>query len=173
MWIVDLDSAGTQGNPCADTYIEGEMTTPRRPIMLLCALAAVLTLGCQSGGGDDGPATAEEAHRFVEAAEARLRHSATTRAAPAGSRATSSPSTRRRSPPTRRASFAAAVSELARGARRFEQTAAALRRRAQAQAAETAALGARAGQQVRARRIVEPLVLARRGLRKGQVLPQR
>ncbi len=89
------------------------------PLCCAACWPAHVTLGCRS---DAGAPTAEEAHRFVEAAEARL-EDAWQQGEPRrpGFRTTSSPSTRRRSPPTRRATSQPRSAELARGARRFEE----------------------------------------------------
>jgi peptidyl-dipeptidase A len=97
------------------------MTTPRRSLMLPCALAAVLTLGCQSGRGDEGPPTAEEAHRFVEAAEARLQTLGNNASRSGWVQSNFITVDTQKIAADAQSELAAAVSELARGARRFEQ----------------------------------------------------
>jgi len=89
--------------------------------MLPCALAAVLTLGCQSGPGDEGPATAEEAHRFVEAAEARLQTLGNNASRSGWVQSNFITVDTQKIAADAQSELAAAVSELARGARRFEQ----------------------------------------------------
>jgi peptidyl-dipeptidase A len=91
-----------------------------RPLILVPALAAVLMPGCQSGGGEVGPPTADEAHRFVEAAEARL-HTLGNNASRAGwVQSNFITVDTQKIAADAQSELAAAVSELARGARRFE-----------------------------------------------------
>ena len=121
------------------------MTRPRCPLMLVCALAA-MTLGCQTGGGDGAPPTAEEAHRFIEAAEKRLEALGKKASRAAWVQNNFITVDTQKIAADAQSDFAAAVTELAPGARRFEGLPAPVRRRPQAQAVEAAALGAGAGQ---------------------------
>ena len=87
--------------------------------MLVCALA-VITLGCQTGGGDAVPPTAEEAHRFIEAAEKRL-ETLGKKASRAGWVQNNFITVdTQKIAADAQSDFAAAVTELAPGARRFE-----------------------------------------------------
>jgi len=97
------------------------MTIQRRPFMRLCALAGVLTLGCQSGRGDGSPPTAEEAHRFVEAAEMRLKTLGDNASRTGWVQSNFITVDTQKIAADAQSELAAAVSELARGARRFEQ----------------------------------------------------
>jgi peptidyl-dipeptidase A len=89
--------------------------------MRLCALAGVLTLGCQSGRGDGSPPTAEEAHRFVEAAEMRLKTLGDNASRTGWVQSNFITVDTQKIAADAQSELAAAVSELARGARRFEQ----------------------------------------------------
>src|SRR5688500_17806544 len=97
------------------------MTILRHPFTRLCVLAGVLTLGCQSGPGEDGPATAEEAHRFIEAAEARLQTLGNNASRAGWVQSNFITVDTQKIAADAQSELAAAVSELARGARRFEQ----------------------------------------------------
>ena len=88
--------------------------------MLVPALAGVLVLGCQSGG-DGGPPTAEEAHRFVEAAESRLKTLGNNASRAGWVQSNFITVDTQQIAADAQSELAAAVSELARGARRFEQ----------------------------------------------------
>ena len=88
--------------------------------MLVPALAGVLVLGCQSGG-DGGPPTAEEAHRFVEAAESRLKTLGDNASRAGWVQSNFITVDTQEIAANTQSELAAAVSELARGARRFEQ----------------------------------------------------
>ncbi len=88
--------------------------------MLVPALAGVLGLGCQSGG-DGGPPTAEEAHRFVEAAESRLKTLGDNASRSGWVQSNFITVDTQEIAANAQSELAAAVSELARGARRFEQ----------------------------------------------------
>ena len=88
--------------------------------MLVPALAGVLVLGCQSGG-DGGPPTAEEAHRFVEAAESRLKTLGDNASRAGWVQSNFITVDTQEIAANAQSELAAAVSELARGARRFEQ----------------------------------------------------
>jgi peptidyl-dipeptidase A len=91
-----------------------------RHVIFVPALAAVLMLGCQRGGDEGGPPTVEEAHRFVEAAEARL-HTLGNNASRAGwVQSNFITVDTQKIAADAQSELAAAVSELARGARRFE-----------------------------------------------------
>ena len=91
------------------------------PLLRLCALAGVLTLGCQSGPGDGGPPTAEGAHRFVEAAEARLQTLGNNASRAGWVQNNFITVDTQEIAANAQSELAAAVSELARGARRYEQ----------------------------------------------------
>ena len=82
-------------------------------------------LGCQSGG-DGGPPTAEEAHRFVEAAESRLKTLGDNASRAGWVQSNFITVDTQEIAANAQSELAAAVSELARGARRFEQLAAAI-----------------------------------------------
>ena len=88
--------------------------------MLVCALA-VLTLGCQTAAATPCQPTAEEAHRFVEAAEKRL-ETLGKKASRAGVGPEQFHHSRHadRSPPTRRATSPPPSRSSRCGARRFE-----------------------------------------------------
>ena len=87
--------------------------------MLVCALA-VITLGCRARGGDAVPPTAEEAHQFIEAAEKRL-ETLGKKASRAGWVQNNFITVdTQKIAADAHSDFAAAVTELARGARRFE-----------------------------------------------------
>ena len=86
--------------------------------MLRCVLACALTLGCRS---DAGAPTADEAHRFVEVAEARL-ETLGNKASRAGWIQNNFITVdTQKIAADAQSDIAAAVSELARGARRFEE----------------------------------------------------
>src|SRR5688572_25930183 len=92
----------------------------RQLVSFVPALAALLVLGCQSGGGESGPPTPHEAHRFVEAAEARL-HTLGNNASRAGwVQSNFITVDTQKIAADAQSELAAAVSELARGARRYE-----------------------------------------------------
>jgi peptidyl-dipeptidase A len=87
--------------------------------MLVCALA-VITLGCETGSGDAVPATAEEAHQFIEAAEKRL-EALGKKASRAGWVQNNFITVdTQKIAADAQSDFAAAVTELAPAARRFE-----------------------------------------------------
>jgi peptidyl-dipeptidase A len=95
------------------------MTRPRCPLTLVCALAAI-TLGCQTGGGDGAPPTAEEAHQFIEAAEKRLEVLGKKAGRAAWVQNNFITVDTQKIAADAQSDFAAAVTELAPGARRFE-----------------------------------------------------
>ncbi len=87
--------------------------------MLACALA-ILTLGCRTGVGDAVPPTAEEGHRFIEAAEKRLETLGKKASRAGWVQSNFITVDTQKIAADARSDFAAAVTELARGARRFE-----------------------------------------------------
>src|SRR3989338_2750466 len=97
------------------------MTTARRSLMRLCALAGATLLGCQTGRSDAVPPTAEEAHRFVEAAEARLQTLGNNASRAGWVQNNFITVDTQKIAADAQSDLAAAVTELARGARRFEE----------------------------------------------------
>ena len=93
------------------------MRAAPRPLVLRCLLACGVTLGCQSNGGAP---TAEEAHRFVEAAETRLRTLGNKASRTAWVQNNFITVDTQKIAADAQSDLAAAVTELARGARRFE-----------------------------------------------------
>ena len=92
----------------------------RHLCILLCAVAGVIALGCRAGGGDADQSTPQEAHRFIEAAEKRL-ESLGKKAARAGwVQNTYITVDTQKIAADAQSDFAAAVAELALGARRFD-----------------------------------------------------
>jgi peptidyl-dipeptidase A len=85
--------------------------------MLLCALASAMTLGC---GADGDAPTAEEAHRFVAAAEARLETLGNKASRTGWVQNNFITVDTQKIAADAQSDLAAAVTELARGARRFE-----------------------------------------------------
>ena len=85
--------------------------------MLRCLLACVLTFGCRN---DAGAPTAEEAHRFVQAAEARLQTLGNNASRTAWVQNNFITVDTQKIAADAQSNLAAAVTELARGARRFE-----------------------------------------------------
>jgi peptidyl-dipeptidase A len=96
------------------------MTNAPHPIWLLCAIASVVTLSCQRGGNDTAQPTAQEAHEFIEAAGKRL-ETLGKKASRAGWVQNNFITVdTQKIAADAQSDFAAAVTELARGARRFE-----------------------------------------------------
>ena len=93
------------------------MRAAQRPLMLRCLLACVVTVGCQS---DAGAPTAEEAHRFVEAAEARLQTLGNNASRTSWVQNNFITVDTQTIAADAQSNLAAAVTELAKGARRFE-----------------------------------------------------
>jgi len=92
-----------------------------RPLLIVVpALTGVLFLGCQRGG-DAGPATADEAHRFIEAAQARLQTLGNNASRAGWVQNNFITVDTQEIAANAQSELAAAVSELARDARRFEQ----------------------------------------------------
>ena len=92
----------------------------RPSLIVVPALAGVLLLGCQRGG-DAGPATADEAHRFIEAAQARLQTLGNNASRAGWVQNNFITVDTQGIAANAQSELAAAVSELARDARRFEQ----------------------------------------------------
>src|SRR5687767_1557073 len=95
------------------------MTGARCPFVFVCAFA-VITLGCRAGGGDAVQPTAEEAHRFIEAAEKRLETLGKKASRAGWVQSNFITVDTQRIAADAQSDFAAAVTEIARGARRFE-----------------------------------------------------
>ena len=96
------------------------MKIPRRFPLLLGAIAGVVTLGCQRGGDGTAPPTAQEAHQFIEAAEKRLETLGKKASRASWVQNTNITVDTQKIAADAQSDFAAAVTELARGARRFE-----------------------------------------------------
>jgi peptidyl-dipeptidase A len=92
----------------------------RHLLIVAPALAGVLLLGCQRGG-DAGPPTADEAHRFIEAAQARLQTLGNNASRAGWVQSNFITDDTQQIAADAQSEIAAAVSELARAARRFEQ----------------------------------------------------
>ncbi len=88
--------------------------------MLLCALAAVMVLGCRAGGGQAGQPTPQETHQFIEAAEKRLETLGKKAGRAGWVQNTYITVDTQRIAADAQSDFAAAVTELALGARRFD-----------------------------------------------------
>ena len=88
-----------------------------QPLMLRCLLACVVTVGCRS---DAGAPTAEEAHRFVATAEARLQTLGNNAGRTAWVQNNFITVDTQQIAAAAQSDLAAAVTELAKGARRFE-----------------------------------------------------
>jgi peptidyl-dipeptidase A len=96
------------------------MTRPRYALMLIGALAGAMTMGCQTRTGDAVPPTVDEAHQFIVAAEKRL-ETLGKKASRAGWVQNNFITVdTQRIAADAQSDFAAAVTELAPGARRFE-----------------------------------------------------
>ena len=96
------------------------MTRVRRPLLVLCAIAGIITFGCRRGNNDAAEPTAQEAHQFIEAAEKRL-ETLGKKASRAGWVQNNFITVdTQKIAADAQSDFAAAVSELARGARRFD-----------------------------------------------------
>ena len=87
--------------------------------VLFCAFAATITLACQSGRTDTAPSP-EEAHQFIEAAEKRLEILGEKAARAAFVRNTHITVDTQAMAADAHSDYAAAVTEIATGARRFE-----------------------------------------------------
>lgn len=95
------------------------MRTPRY-LSVICAIAGAITIACQRSGNEAAPPTAQEAHQFIEAAEKRL-ETLGKKASRAGWVQNNFITVdTQKIAADAQSDFAAAVSELARGARRFE-----------------------------------------------------
>ena len=90
-----------------------------RPLIVVPALGAALLLGCRSGG-ESGPPAADEAHRFVEAAEARLQMLGNNASRAGWVQSNFITVDTQKIAADAQSELAAAVSELAREARRYE-----------------------------------------------------
>ena len=88
--------------------------------MLLCALSGVMVLGCRAGGGDAAQPTPQEAHQFIEAAEKRLETLGKKAARAGWVQNTYITVDTQKIAADAQSDFAAAVTELALGARRFD-----------------------------------------------------
>src|SRR5688572_15862685 len=96
------------------------MTTGRHSPSALCAVVGIITLGCQLGGNDAAQPTAQEAHQFIDAAEKRL-ETLGKKASRAGWVQNNFITVDTQIiAADGRSDFAAAVTELALGARRFD-----------------------------------------------------
>ena len=96
------------------------MTKVRRPLLALCAIAGLITLGCERGSNDAAEPTAEEAHQFIEAAEKRLEMLGKKAGRASWVQNNFITVDTQKIAADARSDFAAAVTELARGARRFD-----------------------------------------------------
>lgn len=95
------------------------MTTARHPLLALCAIVGIITLGCRFGN-DAAQPTAQEAHEFIEAAQKRL-ETLGKKASRAGWVQNNFITVdTQKIAADAQSDFAAAVTELARGARRFD-----------------------------------------------------
>lgn len=88
--------------------------------MLLCALAGIAMLGCQGGGERAAQPTVQEAQEFIAAAEQRLETLGKKAGRAGWVQNTYITVDTQKIAADAQSDFAAAVSELARGARRFE-----------------------------------------------------
>ena len=95
------------------------MITMRRPLILLCALFGATTLACQNRDAAIPP-TPEEAHRFVEAAEKRLQALGNKASRAGWVQSNFITVDTQKIAADAQSDLAAAVTELAMGARRFE-----------------------------------------------------
>src|SRR5688572_20319027 len=95
------------------------MITMRRPLILLCALAGATTLACQNRDAAIPP-TPEEAHHFVEAAENRLQALGNKASRAGWVQSNFITVDTQKIAADAQSDLAAAVTELAMGARRFE-----------------------------------------------------
>ena len=95
------------------------MKTPRCVVPVLCVIAGAITLACQSRGIDAAPTT-QEAHDFIEAAEMRLDTLGKKASRAAWVQGNFITVDTQKIAADAQSDFAAAVSELAREARRFE-----------------------------------------------------
>jgi peptidyl-dipeptidase A len=94
------------------------MRTPRS--LVVCAIAGAVAIGCQRAGSDTAAPTAQEAHQFLEAAEKRL-ETLGKKASRAGWVQNNFITVdTQKIAADAQTDLAAAVTELARGARRFE-----------------------------------------------------
>lgn len=96
------------------------MTKARRLLLALCTIAGSITPGCQRGGTDGAPPDAQEARQFIEAAEKRLEILGKKASRAGWVRNNFITVDTQKIAADAQSDFAAAVSELARGARRFE-----------------------------------------------------
>ena len=92
----------------------------RHPRMLLCALAGVMVLGCRAGGGEAVQPTPQETHQFIEAAEKRLETLGKKAGRAGWVQNTYITVDTQKIAADAQSDFAAAVTELALGARRFD-----------------------------------------------------
>jgi len=88
--------------------------------MLVCALASAIALGCRANGGDAVQPTPQEAHQFIEAAEQRLETLGKKASRAGWVQNTYITVDTQKIAADAQSDFAAAVTELALGARRFE-----------------------------------------------------
>ena len=88
--------------------------------MLLCALAGVMVLGCRAGGGEAVQPTPQETHQFIEAAEKRLETLGKKAGRAGWVQNTYITVDTQKIAADAQSDFAAAVTELALGARRFD-----------------------------------------------------
>ena len=93
------------------------MTTGLRPLVMCCVLVCAFALGCRS---DTSAPTVDEAHRFVEAAEARLQILGNNAGRAGWVQNNFITVDTQKIAADAQSNLAAAVSEIARGARRFE-----------------------------------------------------
>ena len=93
------------------------MTTGLRPLVMCCVLVCAFTLGCRS---DTRAPTVDEAHRFVEAAEAQLQILGNNAGRAGWVQNNFITVDTQKIAADAQSNLAAAVSEIARGARRFE-----------------------------------------------------
>ena len=91
----------------------------RRPGHLYFAIAAAITIGCQRGGVDATP-TVQQAHEFIQAAETRLEILGKKASRAGWVQNNFITVDTQKIAADAQSDFAAAISELARGARRFE-----------------------------------------------------
>ena len=93
------------------------MTTGLRPLVMCCVLVCAFALGCRS---DTSAPTVDEAHRFVEAAEAQLQILGNNAGRAGWVQNNFITVDTQKIAADAQSNLAAAVSEIARGARRFE-----------------------------------------------------
>src|SRR5688500_5302592 len=98
---------------------ENSMRRPQCVLPLVCAIAGAIALGCQSRGIDTAPTT-EEAHEFIVAAEKRLETLGKKASRAGWVQNTYITADTQKIAADAQSDFAAAVTELAKGARRFE-----------------------------------------------------